>query len=217
MRALDFTGQRVGRLLVIERAPNRGRHTCWRCLCDCGNEAIVGTLQLRTEATRSCGCLRRETTATIKRSHGCTKTPEYESLFRAIARCHNPKDPAWKNYGGRGITVCDRWRGKDGFVNFLADVGPRPSPEHSLDRIDNNRGYEPGNVRWATRSEQARNKRNNKVFMVQGKRVHVGDCVQRSGLHHRTFYELLTKGWTAEEIVLHREILAAHRQSHSIS
>lgn len=148
-----------GRLTVLERAPSRviGEQvkTTYRCRCECGTVVTVCCGNLGR--TVSCGCLRDEKIATVRRTHGATGTPEFGAWQSMIRRCELPSQQNWHNYGGRGITVCKRWR--HSFEAFLADVGYKPTPKHSIDRIDVNGNYEPGNVRWATASEQARNQR----------------------------------------------------------
>lgn len=159
--AVDLTGLRFGRLTVTARYPqnNWRREARWQCLCDCGNGVIVVGINLRSGGTKSCGCLRiEESTARLPRhsTHRSCDTPTYSSWTNLIQRCTNPTYPNFKHYGGRGITVCDRWRYS--FEAFLADMGPRP-PATSIDRINVDGHYEPGNCRWATRSEQELNKR----------------------------------------------------------
>ena len=145
-------GTRFGRLVVTERGPNKHGHTGWWCSCDCGSQTLSDGTQLRRGQKVSCGCAKRERTAALKLSHGWrasgNKHPLYETWRGMIARCNNPNHVRYHRYGGRGITVCERWA--NDFVVFAADVGPKPSPRHSLDRINNDGHYEPSNVRWAT-------------------------------------------------------------------
>ena len=143
-------GYKVGRLTIVERLPNRSA----RCKCDCGNETTVHLTNLPTGNTRSCGCIHREY-ANTPRSHGMAKTPTYRSWSMMKNRCRNPNHDKASYYAGRGIKMCDRW---ERFENFLEDMGERPDG-HSIDRIDNNGNYEPGNCRWATHSQQMRNTR----------------------------------------------------------
>lgn len=152
----DLSGTRVGRLTVIHRAdvPGKGE-AFWECRCACGNIAVVSGSNLRRSHTLSCGCLRDETRSQLK--HGMRQSSEYAIWNGIKACCENPKNPAFARYGGRGIVMHPAW--SDSFEAFYAAVGPRPSIDHSIDRVDNALGYEPGNVRWATRSEQARNSR----------------------------------------------------------
>lgn len=142
---INLTGQRFGRLVATQRAPH-ARRVHWRCACDCGGEAVVSADRLRSGKTGSCGC----------RRHGQSRLPEYRVWATMLERCRRPRAANYHNYGGRGIGVCERWLDFDA---FYADMGARPSPKHSIDRIDNDGNYEPGNCRWATASEQNRNKR----------------------------------------------------------
>lgn len=162
-RFIDMTGRRFGRLLVISYAgrPRPSQHE-WLCNCDCGTEIKVDGARLRKGSTTSCGCLRNELNATRFVTHGETNSPEYTSWVGMKGRCLNPANPKYERYGGRGISVCDRWR--DSFEAFLEDMGHRPSPAHSIDRRDNDGNYEPGNCRWATPVEQQRNRGGQRVW-----------------------------------------------------
>lgn len=140
----------------------------WCCRCDCGTERTVSGKDLRYGKSRSCDCLKLEQAAERLIIHRLAYHPQFHAWQQMRERCRNPRDPAYRNYGGRGITVCDRWQN---FTNFLTDMGARPSPIHSLDRIDNNGNYEPGNCRWATRSQQNRNTRRNPLRGIDGERI----------------------------------------------
>lgn len=149
-------GQRFGRLTTTERIPMPGG-AVWKCLCDCGSIVSTTPGHLYSGHTRSCGCLYSEVLVSANTTHGKSQSPEYRSWSMMRTRCNNPRVHNYHRYGGRGITVCERWN--KSFEHFLQDVGPRPSLKHSIDRINVNGNYEPGNVRWATASEQALNQR----------------------------------------------------------
>jgi hypothetical protein len=157
MRRIDLVGKRFGRWTVLEMERDRrdGLGIMWLCRCDCGTTRHVSGRHMRRGASVSCGCLKAERQALRNRTHGMFGVPEYHSWSGMIQRCTNPGNPSYANYGGRGITVCERWRS---FKDFLLDMGRRPKGT-SIDRIDNDGSYEPGNCRWATRTVQNSNKR----------------------------------------------------------
>jgi hypothetical protein len=166
-------GRRFGRLVVLGFSHSDGRLRWWVCRCDCGTTLAVKGASLTSPSRKgrksSCGCLQREVAKTYLTTHGASHRPEWHAWRAMLDRCENPSNRGYRRYGGRGIAVCQEWHGDDGYHAFYAEVGPRPSSEHSIDRIDNNKGYEPGNVRWTTRDVQAANTRS--VILVE----HNGD------------------------------------------
>ncbi len=187
----DITGLRFGRLMVVGEAAGRsatGGYVCWDCVCDCGELTTVQGRSLRAGATQSCGCLHKEKTSEAGKrnaTHGLTGTAENRVWKGIIQRCTNPKVTGFENYGGRGIGICARWR--ESFECFLADMGPRPSPRHSIDRYpDNDGNYEPGNCRWATRTEQARNARSNVRVEIDGISMCFSEACERFGVNEAT-------------------------------
>jgi hypothetical protein len=182
IRNAPIVGQKFGRWTIVEPAPRHPVSNKKRfiCRCDCGTVKVVRSDALAS--TRSCGCLAREMASARRRPDGCeSQTPEYAAWRRAIDRCTNPNNKKYKYYGGRGIKVCARWM--ESYEAFLADVGRKPSPELSIDRIDNDGDYEPGNVRWGTSEQQNNNRRSHRIFVeVAGTKVPLAKIARSSGL-----------------------------------
>ena len=197
-------GQQFGRLTVIEAAaphvePRGRHHRMWLCRCACGTEKEIYHQSLVRGLTRSCGCLRRETTVARTQTHGHSKKGNWSATYRSwsgmITRCTSEGHDKFSYYGGRGITVCDRW--SSSFENFLADMGECP-PAHSIDRVDVNGNYEPGNCRWATRTEQLRNKRNNVLVEYAGRKMTLVEASELSGINYSKLQARIARGWSLE-------------------
>ncbi len=204
MRRLDLVGERRGRLLVVSYLG----HSRWECICDCGKHSNVATSKLndKRSPTRSCGCLRVDSCRNNFTSHGESKgegpTVEYTIVRGIHARCYNPSQEFFSHYGGRGISVCDRWRTDNPLCvhNFIEDMGRRPSPKHSLDRVDNNGNYCKENCRWATRKEQIRNRRVTLMVEFRGVTKALPDWCDEFGIPYHTAYQRLKRyGYSAEE------------------
>lgn len=191
----DLVGERFGRLLVVSRAPDRtsksgSRQSRWNCICDCGSPCLKTGHGLTSGGTMSCGCLRVDYIKNNRSGknhhcydHGAAGSREYNSWVNARLRCTSPTDASYKNYGGRGISMCERWA--TSFENFLADMGVRPEGT-TLDRIDVNGNYEPGNCRWVTPKAQSRNQRKTVFIEIDGERLSLPDWAERSGISEKT-------------------------------
>jgi hypothetical protein len=201
-------GNVFGRLLVIDvgravAGPPAGRVRTAICRCLCGNDALsfqqIGNLN--HGKVRSCGCLKSEVTRARQTKHGharagVRRTPEYEAYLAMLGRCHNPNDADYPNWGGRGIEVCERWRGNPSA--FLVDMGPRPSAQHSLGRIDNDGPYSPENCRWEVKVEQIRNRSNTRRIEFNGETLTLKEWATRLGVKYITLYMRLREGWPVE-------------------
>lgn len=185
----DLAYMQFGRLMALDYLGS-GQ---WRCVCECGKYTVVQGRHLRSRHTKTCGQCYRPI-----RTHGLSKTVEYKTWIAMISRCTNPKTAEYHNYGGRGITVCEQWI--HDFPAFYAHVGQRPSPMHSLDRFpDKNGDYKPGNVRWATPSQQQNNKRTNRLITFNGITLTLRDWARKLNINEATLFHRLKRGWSVEE------------------
>jgi hypothetical protein len=209
--ALDLIGERFGRLVIVEeieprfrsykKNPNHKTRT-FKCMCDCGNMSVAAINNLRSGHTGSCGCLQREAgqrNGEISHpKHGMCGAAEYRAWCNMIQRCSNPKATRYDRYGGRGIRVCERWG--NSFDAFFADVGPRPSAWHSIDRYPNNDGnYEPDNVRWATAAEQQQNQSANRMVHIGGFDLCIAEAARLLGINVATVRTRIHNGQSPEE------------------
>lgn len=190
-RFIDLTGKVFGRWTVLYYA-GRSTNSLWFCKCECGAETVVAGPHLMRG--KSIGCRRCSGVAVV--THGMSKSPEFGSWRALIERCTNPGNRAYARYGGRGIRVCDRW--KQSFEAFYKDMGPRPSPQHSIDRIDSNGDYEPTNCRWATQSQQMRNTRRSRHLTFDGLSMSIPDWADKLGMSVKTLRSRLDAGWSIE-------------------
>lgn len=192
---LQLLGAQFGRLTVIGdgepfvRSDGR-KDRMLLVRCECGTEKTVRQDELKSGGTKSCGCLRGE-------DHGKANSAEYGVWYGIKKRCTNQNSQNYGDYGGRGITVCERWM--NSFVAFLDDMGPRPTSEHSIERENNDGNYEPGNCRWATQLEQGRNKRNNRLFTFYGKTMTLAQWCRISQMSPGTVTSRLKLGWSEKE------------------
>lgn len=179
-------------------------HTLYECRCECGTvkHVRVDHLKRKVNPVLSCGCMRHRTGEEAPRfKHGMSRSSEHKSWSHMIERCTNENSVDWDLYGGRGVRVCERWQGEEGFANFIEDMGRKPSSKHSIDRRDNNGNYEPGNCRWATASQQARNRRSNHLITFNRKTQCVADWADELSLDRRLLFSRLDDGWSFERCI----------------
>lgn len=200
-RPADLIGKTFGRLKVIRRHSqnNHRMQAMWECVCSCNNEniVIVPTTSLRKEITRSCGCLRKENSTKLWQKHGLSEKPEYGVWAGIKQRCYNEKEPSYPDYGGRGIAMSDDW--KESFEAFYQDMGPRPTPNHTIERNNNNLDYASGNCSWITRKEQASNRRSNIYYELGGEVKTLMQWCEELELKYHTVYARLKRGMSFEE------------------
>ena len=201
-RVLVERGDSFGRLTVEAELPSRrrpsgGTRRYFECRCECGTLVEVSLHHLRSGHTISCGCLLRDKQRERSDYHGMEGSLAWQTWESMKHRCYKKSSRGYSNYGGRGIRVCERWR--HSFKAFLEDMGPRPSADHSIDRIDNDGDYEPGNCRWALRSEQSRNRSDNRILEYRGERMCMTDWARRFGIRKSTLHSRLERGMSVEE------------------
>ena len=194
----DLIGQRFGILTVLRRGPNYAEpsgaiRAQWFCVCDCGGTHTATGHAMKAGRVQSCGCLMGKHSV----KHGKSRDPVYRQWNAMRQRCENPNSTNYNDYGGRGIKVCDRWRD---FSAFYEDMGD-PPPKGTLERIDNDRGYEPGNVKWASRKEQAHNRRSNEFLTHAGKTLTLSQWGEITGLGKAAIVRRRRAGWPVDRIL----------------
>ena len=194
MKKKELTGKRFGRLLVLRLSRGTRHGLKWSCLCDCGAKKVIYGHSLTTGRTTSCGCYHDECSRKPKR-HGSVHSPEYKVWGEMIQRCYNPANKHFKNYGGRGISVCFRWQD---FLKFIDDIGMRLSSKHSIERRNNNGDYKPSNCYWATRQEQQNNMRTNRRLTHDGRTQTVAQWARELNIKYATLYGRSYAGWSDE-------------------
>lgn len=205
MRPLETDSQTIGKVfgrLTVLRRSHRGPAgvTFWLCKCECGQEIATPLFPLRSGRTKTCGCYGKKRIGTFNKTHGLSHRREYTIWCGIKARCYNKSNRSYPRYGGRGVTVCQRWR--ESFDAFIADVGWPPTDRfYTLDRKDGTKGYEPGNVRWATYDQQANNTRSNKRLTAFGRTQTIAQWARETGLHYRLISARLAAGWPHERIL----------------
>lgn len=195
----DVSGKRFGKLIAVSVAGKLGATYLWNCICDCGGSTVLRVSYLISGHTRSCGCLAPEVNRDRMSTHRMSKTRMYGIWSGIHYRCTASKTKQFKNYGGRGIKVCERW---NSFDNFYMDMGD-PPPGFTIERKDNDGDYEPGNCRWATRLEQGRNKTINRFVTINGVSKCLSEWASILGVKAGTFQARLERGWTPEEAANH--------------
>lgn len=212
---IDLTGKRIYKLTVLGRNADESRRTRWVCECDCGNAVSVFQSHLTgRKKTQSCGCRRAENRRESA-IHGMSNTRLHRLWSGIISRCDHTYHVGYCDYGGRGITVCDRWRD---FRNFYADMSDSYAPGLQIERIDNSGNYEPSNCRWATRIEQANNKRNNVSITVDGVTKTVANWAREIGITPQAIHQRIKLfKWTPEKAVTTTNLRPTAKQPRSLS
>ena len=194
----EMIGNRYSRLVVEEDVgSDKWGAKLISCRCDCGKTIICRAAHVRDGSTHSCGCMARDKITATLTTHGMAGVPEYSIWKDMRARCSNPKHDSYQRYGGRGITICDEW---DDFERFMADMGPRPSDDYSIDRIDNDGPYSPENCQWATQPEQQRNTSRNRYVTFKGQKMTMTDAARAAGLTVGCLRGRFNAGWPEERL-----------------
>lgn len=191
-------GERFGKYVVLSGAEPDAGKTKYLCRCDCGTVRAVYRNNLIRRPNGSCGCLSIERISKLNLKHGLSDTPEHNIWMTMKERCYNPKNHKYPIYGGKGIKVCERWL--NNFSNFIEDMGKRPTVKHSIDRKDVLGNYEPDNCRWATATEQARNKTTNRIITTPWGEITVAEAAEKAGVKQHTIHKRIEYGFTGEDL-----------------
>lgn len=195
------SGERFGMLETVEPVAFRAgkKDVIWLCRCDCGDTTRVVASNLRSGNTKSCGCSKGAMCRATAVRHGLTGTKEHQAWSGMKKRCYRKQCKSYPDYGGRGITVCDRWFGS--FEAFLEDMGPAPSRSHTIERVNNDGNYEPGNCIWATRLVQSRNRRMARMLTWDGRTQNLSAWAKELGIKSATITKRIELGWSMEEVM----------------
>lgn len=192
----DIAGQRFGRLVAVRYQPDKKK---WECLCDCGNTTSVDGTLLRTGNTKSCGCFNRDLGVARFTTHGKSALPEFGVWAGMKARCYNPNNESYPSYGGRGIRICESWL--NGFAVFYADMGDRPGPGWTIERINNDGNYEPANCKWIPRPDQSKNRRGLHLITIAEITHTLAEWSRLSGVKETTLFRRIKTNWPVEELL----------------
>lgn len=198
MKLKDLSGRTFGRLTVVGRSAKIGVRVSWDCICECGASTTVQGLNLTQGVSRSCGCLQKEMSALKLTTHGMSNTRLYQRWQAIHKRCKDLTCAAYKNYGARGIRVCEEWRD---FERFLQDMG-RPVRGATIERKDNDGPYSKDNCRWASRKEQGRNKRNNRLITCGEQTKSVTEWAASLGIKRQTLYQRIHRRWSTDRLLI---------------
>jgi hypothetical protein len=204
----DLAGKRFGKLTAIRYKETRNQSRYWECLCDCGRTTAVRSALLKNGNTKSCGCHKR---SGLHRTHGLSRVPEFRIWFGIVYRCYDKRAREFKYYGGRGIIMSYEWY--ISFENFLRDMGPRPGPEYTVERLDNNGPYAKWNCKWATRMEQMQNTRFNTNLTFNGQTMCLTQWARELNIHPATLHNRIRKHWPLEMVLTSQKFRARAFQS----
>lgn len=200
MKAKDISGRKFGRLTAIRTAGKQGGRFLWECRCDCGRQISVTVSNLLNGNTGSCGCISTERISTLRKTHGMSDSHEFSTWAGMIDRCTNPRSEEFKYYGGRGIKVSPEWLSS--FRKFYEEMGPKPGPEYSIERKDNDGDYSAQNCRWATRIEQMQNTSRSVRITIDGETHVMAEWARRVGISSSTIELRMKRGMSPRDAVL---------------